>query len=185
MAVRPLCVEPHPVLRTPARPVEQYADDLRRLVRDLVDTMYANDGIGLAAPQIGSDVQVFVANPTQQRGKEFVVVNPVLDAARGRAGIVEGCLSLPKTWEKVRRSAHVKLSGLNVDGRRIEVEADGLFAIVLQHEFDHLRGRLFIDRLSWFRRRRIIRRLNAAAQAERCGSSSSGQPSSRSQASRR
>lgn len=178
MAVRPLCVEPHPVLRTPARPVEQYADDLRRLVRDLIDTMYANDGIGLAAPQIGSDAQVFVANPTQQRGREFVVVNPVLDAVRGRASIVEGCLSLPKVWEKVRRGARVTLSGLNVEGRPIEVEADGLFAIILQHEFDHLRGRLFIDRLSWFRRRRVAHRL-------RCGSSSSGQPSSPSQASTR
>ena len=173
------------MLRAPARPVERCGDDLRRLVRDLIDTMYANDGIGLAAPQIGSDLQVFVANPTQQRGKEFVVVNPVLEAVRGRARVVEGCLSLPKMWEKVRRGAHVNLSGLNVDGQPITVEADGLFAIVLQHELDHLHGRLFIDRLSWFRRRRLIRRLRAAAQAEGCGSSSSGQRSSPSQASTR
>ena len=180
MAVRPLCVEPHPVLRAPARPVERCAEDVRRLVRDLIDTMYANDGIGLAAPQIGSDLQVFVANPTQQRGREFVVVNPVLEAVRGRAGVVEGCLSLPKIWERVRRGAHVKLSGLNVEGRPIEVEADGLFAIVLQHELDHLHGRLFIDRLSWFRRLRLIRRLHTG-----CESSSSGQRSSPSRASRR
>ncbi|MBI4342480.1 MAG: peptide deformylase [Candidatus Omnitrophica bacterium] len=167
MAVHPLCVEPHPVLRTPARPVDQFSDDLRRLARDLIDTMYANDGIGLAAPQIGRDVQVFVANPTQQRGREVLLVNPVLEAVTGRAGVVEGCLSLPEIWERVKRAARVRLSGWDLDGKPVEVEADGLLAIVLQHEFDHLHGRLFIDRLSWFRRQRVTRRVRARAASRR------------------
>ena len=163
MAVRPLCVEPHPALREPARPIERFSDDLRRLTRDLLDTMYANDGIGLAAPQIGQDVQVFVANPSQQRGRELIMVNPVMEALHGGAGIVEGCLSVPKVWERVRRAARVTLSGFNPAGQRIEVDADGLLAIVLQHEFDHLQGRLFIDRLSWFRRLRAMRKLRPAS----------------------
>ena len=161
MAVRPLCVEPHPGLRALARPVEVFARDLQRLVRDLIETMYAHDGIGLAAPQIGSDLQVFVANPSQERGKELVVVNPSMDSAGGRVGVVEGCLSLPEVWDRVRRSARVRLRGFDAAGRQLALEAQGLLAIVLQHEFDHLQGRLFIDRLSWLRKQRALRKLKA------------------------
>ena len=161
MAVRSLCVEPHPVLRAPARPVTQFSDELRQLARDLVDTMYANDGIGLAAPQIGQDVQVFVANPSQRRGRELVVVNPMLERCRGRAAIVEGCLSVPQIWERVRRASRVRLRGVSPEGKPVETDAEDLLAIVLQHEWDHLQGRLFIDRLSWFGRQRVARRLRA------------------------
>ena len=152
MSVLSLCLEPHPVLRSKARPVEAFTDDVRRLARDLIETMYANDGIGLAAPQVGRDLQVFVANPSQEHGKELVVINPVLDAADGRAAVIEGCLSLPSIWERVRRAAHVRLTGQDFSGRSIALEAEGLLAIVLQHECDHLQGRLLIDRLSWIRR---------------------------------
>ena len=165
MTVHSLCIEPHPVLRANARPVAAFTDEVRRLARDLIETMYANDGIGLTAPQIGRDLQMFVANPSQDRGREFVVVNPVLETVRGRASIVEGCLSLPNIWERVRRSSQVRVSGQDVSGKPLDIEADGLLAIVLQHEFDHLHGRLFIDRLSWFRRRRAERRIRAAARA--------------------
>ena len=165
MTVHSLCIEPHPVLRANARPVAAFTDEVRRLARDLIETMYANDGIGLAAPQIGRDLQMFVANPSQDRGREFVVVNPVLETVRGRAAIVEGCLSLPNIWERVSRSSQVRVSGQDVSGKPLDIEADGLLAIVLQHEFDHLHGRLFIDRLSWFRRRRAERRIRAAARA--------------------
>lgn len=161
MAVRPLCVEPHPVLRALTRPVEAFTRDLQRLVRDLVETMGANDGIGLAAPQIGSDLQVFVANPSQERGREIVVVNPSMETAGGRVSIVEGCLSLPEVWGRVQRSARVRLRGFDAAGRPLALEAQGLLAIVLQHEFDHLQGRLFIDRLSWLRRRRALGKLRA------------------------
>ena len=159
--VLPLCVEPHPVLRSQARRVESFTSEIRRLARDLTDTMYAHDGIGLAAPQVGRDLQVFVANPSQRRGREVVVVNPVLGACRGRAAVTEGCLSLPDVWERVRRASDVRLSGQDVFGRPLAIDADGLLAIVLQHELDHLQGQLFIDRLSWFRRQRVMRRVRA------------------------
>ena len=159
MAVQPLCVLPDAVLRQRARPVERFTSELRALARDLIDTMHANDGIGLAAPQIGQDRQVFVANPTQARGRELVIVNPVLELAGGRAGIVEGCLSLPDVWYKVRRAARVRLRGQDVAGAAVAFDAEGVLAIVLQHEWDHLQGRLFIDRLTWFQRRRLRGRL--------------------------
>ncbi len=164
--VVPLCVAPHPVLRTTAREVTAFTDALHRLARDLIETMYANDGIGLAAPQIGQGLQVFVANPSRQRGRELVVVNPILDVATGRARMVEGCLSVPKMWERVKRAAHVRMSGRDIFGKPLVVEADGLLAIALQHEFDHLQGRLFIDRLPWFRRRRLAARWVRPASVE-------------------
>jgi len=152
MSVHPLCVEPHPVLRQAARPVKVFSEELQQMARDLIETMYANDGIGLAAPQIGQDLQMFIANPSQERGREVVVVNPVLESSEGRAVIVEGCLSVPNVWERVKRAARVRLSGRDAEGEPLAIEADGLLAIVLQHECDHLQGRLFIDRLSWWRR---------------------------------
>lgn len=152
MSVQPLCVAPHPVLRRSARRVEVFGDDLQQMARDMIETMYANDGIGLAAPQIGQDLQLFIANPSQQRGREVIVVNPVLESAEGQAAVIEGCLSLPNVWERVKRAARVRLRGQDAAGAPLAIEADGLMAIVLQHEFDHLQGRLFIDRLPWFRR---------------------------------
>ena len=164
MSVQELRLESHPILRAAARPADA-ADNVRRISRDLIETMYANNGIGLAAPQIGSDLAVFVANPSQQRGKELVVVNPVIVASSGRASVTEGCLSLPNVWHKVRRASHVRMSGQDPSGRPLDIEADGLLAIVLQHEFDHLQGRLFIDHLSWFARRRVQRTAAAACPA--------------------
>ena len=162
MSVQALSLDPHPTLRVVARPVGVFSRDVLQLSRDLVDTMYAHDGIGLAAPQIGSNLAVFVANPAHRRGQEVVVVNPVMAISSGRASVTEGCLSLPNVWHKVRRASHVRMIGQDPSGRPIAVDADGLLAIVLQHEFDHLQGRLFIDRLSWFSRRRV-QRLAAAA----------------------
>ena len=154
-----MCLAPHPMLRAKARPIETFSEDLRQLARQLIETMYAYEGIGLAAPQVGQDVQAFVANPSQQRGRELVLVNPVLDLATGRTGVVEGCLSLPNVWERVRRAARVRMKGQDPFGKPLVVEAEGLLAVVLQHEFDHLQGRLLIDRLSWFRRCRVAARL--------------------------
>ena len=154
MSVRPLCAASHPVLHQAASPVDRFTKELRQLARDLIDTMYAHDGIGLAAPQVGLGLRVFVANPSQERGRELLVVNPQLELLGGRAAVVEGCLSLPRIWERVRRTATVRLRGQDAGGTPLEVRAEGLLAIVLQHECDHLQGRLFIDRLPWFRRLR-------------------------------
>lgn len=162
MSLLPLCLDPHPVLRQRARPVTAWTPDVRRLAQDMIETMYASDGIGLAAPQVGSDLRVFVANPSQERGKELVLVNPVLEDARGRASIVEGCLSLPHVWQRVKRAAAVRMSGCDAKGRPLRVEAEGLMAIVLQHEFDHLQGQLFVDRLPWLIRCRLGMRVRRA-----------------------
>jgi len=163
MSLLPLCHEPHPMLRMPTRPVAAFTQELKRLSRDMIETMYDHDGIGLAAPQVGCDLQLFIANPTQERGRELVLANPVLEIVRGRASIVEGCLSLPNIWERVKRASHVRMSGRDASGRPVTIDADGLLAIVLQHEYDHLQGRLLIDRLSWFRRRRLGARVRRAA----------------------
>ena len=163
MSVLPLCVEPHPALRAPAKPVERFTDELRRLGRDLIETMYANDGVGLAAPQVGHELQLFVANPTQERGRELIVTNPVLEVLTGRSVRMEGCLSLPNLWARVKRAAHVRLTGQDVAGGHLVMEADGLLAVVLQHECDHLQGRLFIDRLSWIERRRLRARARSSS----------------------
>ena len=162
MSVRSICQEPHPVLRRKARPVDTFTEELVRLAADLIETMYAHDGIGIAAPQIGCDLQLVVANPTQRRGQELVLVNPALDASHGRTALVEGCLSLPDTWGRVKRSAWVRMRAQDLAGQPLTVEADAMLAIVLQHEFDHLQGRLFIDRLSWFRRLQVRRALACA-----------------------
>ncbi len=171
MSVRPLCVEPHGVLRQPAAPITRWTDETRRLARDLIETMYANDGIGLAAPQIGCSTQMFVANPSQQQGQELVVINPVVEAAEGRASVIEGCLSLPDVWDRVRRAARIRISGRDVNGEPLTIRAEGLLAIVCQHEVDHLHGQLFIDRLSWFRRRRLQMRFTARSRKNRSASS--------------
>lgn len=155
MSVRPLCKAPHETLRTPAKPVKAFDASLRRLARDMIETMYDSDGIGLAAPQVGVSVQLFVANPSQQPGQELVIANPILRPRGGQARMVEGCLSVPDIWGRVTRSARVEVAGQDLAGEPVTLTADGLLAIVLQHEVDHLHGTLFIDRLNWLRRQRL------------------------------
>ena len=147
MAIKPLCCVPHVGLRAPASPITRFDHGLRDLVQDLIDTMCANHGVGLAAPQIGARVRVFVASPTGTRDDVVAMVNPVLEQGRGKDGIVEGCLSVPDVWGEVRRWASVSVRGQDVSGRPLRIKAKGLHAIILQHELDHLDGRLFIDRL--------------------------------------
>ena len=158
MADLPLCVLPDPILRQKARPVTAFDGALQRLVEDLIETMYAHDGIGIAAPQVGRNLQVFVANPSRTRGRELVLVNPALERRSGSARVVEGCLSVPDVWERVARAARVRVCGSDSLGHPVAADADGLLAIVLQHELDHLQGRLFVDRLPWLRRRRAMRK---------------------------
>ena len=152
-------VVPDPILRRPVQAVQDFSESLRRLAQDLIDTMYAQDGIGLAAPQIGESLAVFVANPSRARGRELVIANPVLGAPRGRLVATEGCLSVPRLWARVRRAGRLRLRGQNLAGEPVHMDVEGLLAITCQHEVDHLQGTLFIDRLSWFERRRLRRQL--------------------------
>ena len=157
MSVKPICVEPEPVLRRPAHRVESVTLEIKRLAKDMIDTMYASDGIGIAAPQVGESLQLCVANPSQVRGRELVLINPIIAEAKGKTSYLEGCLSLPRAWGRVKRSSRVRVHAQDLSGDFVEIETDGLMAIVLQHECDHLQGKLFVDRLSWIERRRVTK----------------------------
>jgi peptide deformylase len=157
MAQRPLRYLGDPVLREKAEPVTELSDELRRLVEDMFDTMYAEEGVGLAAPQVGVRQRVIVVDPREPDIMPFVLINPEIvevseDVERGE----EGCLSIPGLKDIVERPAAVRVEGLNLDGGRVSMEADGLLARILQHEVDHLDGILFVDRVSSIKRKLLL-----------------------------
>ena len=147
-----------PVLRRRATAVETVTPDTRRLVDDMIDTMYDEVGIGLAAPQVGASVRLLVVGDEEGRGAQ-VLVNPAITAQGGKVTAEEGCLSLPGIFAQVTRSEWVTLEAQDLDGRPIAITARGLRARVFQHEIDHLDGVLFIDRLEPVVRDRIKRRI--------------------------
>jgi peptide deformylase len=159
--LRPILTYGHPVLRQVARPVQSLNGDLHQLIEDMVETMYAAPGVGLAANQVGSLDRVFVANPSEDRdpGKLFVVINPALVQSEGELVEEEGCLSVPEFRDEVRRARRVLVTGLDRDGRPLQVEGEDLLARIFQHEIDHLNGVLFVDRLSPARRDILLRKL--------------------------
>ncbi len=148
MAVRPICAYPEAVLRKKAQAVETIDDELQQLIDDMIETMYAAPGIGLAAPQVGLPLRLFVVDITG--GKEAnglqTYINPELISSEGRVREDEGCLSVVGVYGQTPRAERVVLRGLNRDGESVEVEAEGLLARAFQHEFDHLNGMLFFDR---------------------------------------
>ncbi len=168
---------PDPFLRTVCAPVDEVDDEVRRLIDDMVETMYANKGIGLAATQVGVARRVIILDvPAEKEGDEeetgrhagkgenlIAIVNPVIAWRDGKTRFEEGCLSLPGINAEVERAARVRVTGLDREGGPVDMGAEGLLAIALQHEVDHLDGILFIDRLSWLKRDRIKRRLRKAA----------------------
>jgi len=147
-----------PVLRELCREVETIDDGVRALVDDLLETMYAEDGIGLAAPQIGVPLRVFVYDVRDDEIEPGVLVNPRIVEATGKQKEVEGCLSIPGLDEVVERSGHVVVEGLDRDGEPVRIEATGLLSRCLQHENDHLDGVLFIDRVSPLKRRMLLKK---------------------------
>jgi peptide deformylase len=157
MSTRPITKEPAAVLRQIARPVPKVTKAVRSLIGDMIDSMYAAHGVGIAAPQIGQPLQIFVANAQRQRGKELIAINPKLELLDGTETVVqEGCLSLPQVWAEVGRPSSVRLRAWNEKGKPYTVDADGLLAVILQHEYDHLQGKLFIDRLPPWHRQRLL-----------------------------
>jgi peptide deformylase len=157
MAQRPLRYLGDPVLREMAEPVTELTAELRRLIEDMFDTMYAEEGVGLAAPQVGVRQRVIVVDPREPDIVPFALINPEIievseDVERGE----EGCLSIPGLKDIVERPAAVRVEGLNLDGGRTSVEADGLLARILQHEVDHLDGILFLDRVSPIKRKLLL-----------------------------
>ncbi|MGH7198648.1 MAG: peptide deformylase [Candidatus Omnitrophota bacterium] len=163
MAVLKIVKYPAKVLRTKTKEVERITDEDRRLVKDMIDTMYAENGVGLAANQVGVSKQIFVASVDQVRGKELVFFNPRLVKKEGVLKEFEGCLSMPELYEPVKRARRVWLRAMTLDGRSVEVKAEGLLARIFQHETDHLNGMLFIDRLgflkSGFARKKLSKKM--------------------------
>lgn len=147
-----------PVLRATSEAVEEVDEEIRRLVDDLMETMYAAEGIGLAAPQVGLPVRVFVYDIRDPEVAPGALINPEIVEREGSVREEEGCLSLPGLAEIVERAERVVVRGLGRDGEPVEIEATGLLSRCLQHEKDHLDGVLFIDRVSPLKRRMLLRK---------------------------
>lgn len=155
---------PHPALRYRSRPITQIDDDLRAVVREMFDLMYAAKGVGLAANQVGLPYRFFILNTTadpEHKDQELVFINPEIVKRHSSLEDEEGCLSLPGLYAKVRRAKKIKVQAYNLAGELVEHEADELFGRAVQHETDHLDGKLFIDHLSVLARHAIKDRLRA------------------------
>ncbi|MFP1817494.1 peptide deformylase [Lonsdalea quercina] len=146
-------------LRTIAKPVKEVNAEIQRIVDDMFDTMYEEEGIGLAATQVDIHQRIIVIDVSEERNERLVLINPELIEKSGDTGIEEGCLSIPETRALVSRAERIKIRALNRDGESFELETDGLLAICIQHEMDHLVGKLFIDYLSPLKRQRIRQKL--------------------------
>ena len=147
------------VLRTPAVEVEEVDDELRRLIEDMVETMYKAEGVGLAGPQVGVSRRVIVVDVHDDDVKPFALINPrVVEASKDTEKGEEGCLSIPGLAAAVERPAHVVVEGLDRDGNPMRVEGGGLLARCLQHEIDHLDGVLFIDRVGPLKRKMLLQK---------------------------
>ncbi len=147
MAILPVLKIGNKILETKAEPVRFITDDDRRLVLDMIDTMYAESGVGLAANQVGSLRRVFVASPSQEKGSEIVLFNAEIVKREGEIKEFEGCLSIPEFYEPVRRAKKVWIRAMDLEGKKVEATGEGLLSRIFQHEIDHLDGILFVDRL--------------------------------------
>lgn len=164
MAVLPIRIYPDAVLRQKTQPVTALDDALQHLIDDMIETMYAAPGIGLAAPQIGVSLRLFVVDITSGRDAKALLtfINPQWVSMEGRAQDDEGCLSLPGVYGLTPRAAQVRLRGTNRHGEVIEIDGDGLLARAFQHEMDHLEGRLFFHRMGPAGRDMVMRKFKRA-----------------------
>jgi peptide deformylase len=164
MAVLEIVTYPNPVLTRRAEEVEKVDGTIRKLISDMVDTMYANGGIGLAAPQVGISKRVVVVDVRlyEESSSLISIVNPEVVAEGEEVIHEEGCLSVPECVEGIKRKTWIKVRGLNERGREIEVEGEGMLAIALQHEIDHLNGKVILDRMSRVKRDLYKKRLQKA-----------------------
>jgi peptide deformylase len=168
MAIRDILVVPDPVLKQVSQPVDKVDDELRRLMDDMLETMYDAPGIGLAAIQIGVPKRVIVMDLAREGEPKAArhFVNPeILWASEETLPYEEGCLSVPEIYDEVERAARVKLRYLDYEGRQVEEDAEGLFAVCIQHEMDHLEGVLFIDYLSRLKREQAVKKVKKLVRA--------------------
>jgi peptide deformylase len=159
MAILSILEFPDPRLRKKASPVVRLDDELRRLIDDMFETMYEAPGIGLAATQVDVHQRLLVADVSTEKNEPHVLINPDILEKDGVAITEEGCLSVPGYYEEVERADHIKVRFLDRQGLPVERDFEGLLAVCVQHEIDHLNGRLFVDYLSEAKRQRIRKRL--------------------------
>ncbi|MGY6518571.1 MAG: peptide deformylase [Lysobacteraceae bacterium] len=150
---------PDPRLRTVAAPVEVVDDGIRQLIDDMFETMYEAPGIGLAASQVDVHKRLLVLDVSEEKNRPLALVNPEIVERRGEQVCQEGCLSIPGVYADVRRAESIRVRALDRDGQAFEVDADGLMAVCIQHEMDHLDGKLFVDHLSMLKREMVKKKL--------------------------
>jgi peptide deformylase len=175
MPIRPLVILPDPRLRLKSEPVDKITDEVRRLAADMLETMYDAPGVGLAAIQIGVPKRIVVMDTSKkdEERRPTVLVNPEITwSSEEKSTYEEGCLSIPEFYEEVERPARVKFRYTDLDGKTIELDAEGLAATCIQHEIDHLDGVLFIDHLSRLKRERVTKKFAKAAKREQADADS-------------
>jgi len=159
MAILNILNYPDERLRIQAKPVEQFDSRLHQQINDMFETMYAAPGIGLAATQVDYHQRLIVIDVSEDKSQPLVLINPEITEKDGIQQIDEGCLSVPGIYEPVERAEHIRLKAQDKHGQPFEMEAEGLLAVCIQHEMDHLKGKLFVDYLSQLKRQRIRKKL--------------------------
>jgi peptide deformylase len=159
MALLHILRYPDERLHTVASRVTRVDDEIRRLIKDMAETMYAAPGVGLAATQVDVHKRVIVVDVSETHDQLKALINPELVATSGESDLEEGCLSVPGIFEKVRRAERITLRALDVEGQPYTLDADGLLAVCIQHEMDHLEGMVFVEYLSRLKQQRILKKL--------------------------
>lgn len=159
MARLPILEYPDPRLRIRAEPVTKVDAEVRQLVADLFETMYAAPGVGLAATQVNVHKRILVCDVSADGNEPYCLINPEIVSAEGKTNAEEGCLSVPEFYDYVDRAAKVKVRALDRDGKAFELEAEGLLGVCIQHEMDHLKGKVFVDYLSPLKRELVKKKL--------------------------
>ena len=167
MSQLPILKFPDPRLRTVAKPLDRVDRSLWKTFDDMLETMYAAPGVGLAATQVGIDQRFTVMDISENHDEPLILINPEIITGENLCDVEEGCLSVPGQYEKVKRYDRLRFRAQDPDGKTIEMEADGLFAQCIQHEIDHLDGKLFVDYLSRLKRERIRKRLEKELRNQR------------------
>jgi peptide deformylase len=159
MALLPILRYPDPRLHTRAQPVSTVTDEIRQLIKDMAETMYEAPGVGLAATQVNVHQRIVVIDISEDKSGLLALINPEIIARSGEQVCEEGCLSVPGVYDKVERAEKVRVRALNPDGKTFEFDADGLLAVCVQHELDHLDGKVFVEYLSPLKQNRIKTKL--------------------------
>ena len=167
MALLPILRYPDERLHTVAEPVQSVNDEIRRLIEDMADTMYAAPGVGLAATQVDAHKQIIVIDVSETHDDLLVLINPEILERRGESDLEEGCLSVPGIFDKIARAKWIRVAALDREGHGYQLEVDGLLSVCIQHEMDHLKGIVFVEYLSRLKQTRILSKLRKQEKQQR------------------